>query len=126
MRVPDFLVRQFYVARSLQREGTGFRLQARNGIGDGTLVGIARISVDGADIDLGKVTATREGDRTVHRATEVSRHAPVSFSRGDLVTLHVVDHPLSAGRHRFEVEIHELDAGSLTLGIDDEVRPSDA
>jgi hypothetical protein len=124
MRVPDFLVRQFYIAGSLQEEGTGFRLQARNGIGDGTLVGIARISVDGTDVDLGKVTATREGDPTVHRAADVSRHAPVSFTRGDLVTLHVADHPLTAGRHRFEVEIHELNAGSLTLGIQDEVRPS--
>ena len=29
MRVPDFLVRQFYVTGSLQPEGDGFRLQAR-------------------------------------------------------------------------------------------------
>ena len=73
MRVPDFLVRQFYVEGSLQTEGDGFRLQARNGIGDGTLVGIGRISVDGTDVDLASVTATREGDPAVHRAADVSR-----------------------------------------------------
>ena len=51
MRVPDFLVRQFYVAGSLQHEGDGFRLKARNGMGDGTLVGIGSVVVDGTAID---------------------------------------------------------------------------
>jgi hypothetical protein len=123
MRVPDFLVRQFYVKDSLRAEDGGFRLQARNGIGDGTLVGIGRISVDGTDIDLASVTATRDGDPTVHRAVDVSRTSPVSFSRGDLVTFHIADHALTPGRHRFEVEIVERDAGQLTLAVTDEVRP---
>jgi hypothetical protein len=126
MRVPDFLVRQFYVSGSLRAEGSGFRLQARNGIGDGTLVGVGRISVDGVDVDLAAVTATREGDPGVHRATEVSRRTPVSFSRGDVVTFHIADRPLAPGRHRFEVEIHELNAGALTLSITDELRPTGA
>jgi hypothetical protein len=126
MRVPDFLVRQFYVAGSLQAEDGGFRLQARNGIGNGTLVGIGRVSVDGTDIDLASVTATREGDPAIHRAADVSRHAPVAFTRGDLVTFHVARHPLAPGRHRFEVEIAELNAGALTLSVTDEVRPADA
>ncbi|MFO7533623.1 MAG: hypothetical protein R6W93_14285, partial [Candidatus Limnocylindrales bacterium] len=64
MRVPDFLVRQFYVAGSLQHEGDGFRVQARNGMGDGTLVGIGSISVDGSVIDPAAITATRAGDDT--------------------------------------------------------------
>lgn len=126
MRVPDFLVRRFYVAGSLQAEGDGFRLQAHNGIGHGTLVGIGRLNVDGEDIDLTAVTATREGDPTVHRAVDVSRRAPVAFSHGDLVTLHVANHPLAPGRHRFEVEIHELDAGTLTLSVSDDLRPAEA
>ena len=58
MRVPDFLVRQFYVKGSLQPEGDGFRLQARNGMGDGTLVGI----VDGAEFPASTCTMSA-GDR---------------------------------------------------------------
>jgi hypothetical protein len=123
VRVPDFLVRQFYVSGSLQREGGGFRLQARNGIGDGTLVGIGRISVDGTTVDPAAVTATRSGDDVVHRAADVSRRTPVSFKRGEVVTFHVANHPLAPGEHRFEVEIHELDAGLLTLSLADSVGP---
>ena len=86
MRVPDFMVRQFYVSGSLQHEGDGFRIQARNGMGDGTLVGIGSITVDGVAVDPAAVTATRAGEDVVHRAAGISRAAPVSFGRGDMVT----------------------------------------
>jgi hypothetical protein len=124
MRVPDFLVRQFYVAGSLTRDGDGFRLQARNGFGDGVLVGIGRFSVDGVPIDPSRITATRQDDPTVHRAADVSPRAPVAFSRGDIVTLHVAGVPLTAGEHRFEVEVFELNAGALTLSLTDRVPSS--
>jgi hypothetical protein len=126
MRVPDFIVRRFYVSGSLREEGDGFRLQAHNGIGHGTLVGIGRLSVDGVDVDLATVTATREGDATIHRAADVSRSAPVAFSRGDLVTFHIAGHALAPGKHHFEVEIHEINAGTLTISVTDELRPADA
>src|SRR3990172_3373345 len=98
VRVPDFLVRQFYVAGSLRQEGDGFSLQARNGMGDGILVGIGRVSVDGTTVDPASITATRQDDARVHRAVDVSPRAPVSFSRGDVVTLHVAAFPLTPGQ----------------------------
>lgn len=122
MRVPDFLVRQFYVSGSLQHEGDGFRLQARNGMGDGTLVGIGAVVVDGTAIDPAAITATRSGDETVHRAADVSRRSPVSFGRGEVVTFHIAGHRLSPGEHRFEVEVFELNLGSLQLSLKDTVR----
>ena len=122
MRVPDFLVRQFYVAGSLQHEGSGFRLQARNGMGDGTLVGIGTITVDGTAIDADSISATREDEGTVHRASEVSPAKPVAFSRGDVVTFHIADHALAEGEHRFEVEIYEVNVGLVTLALKDRVR----
>jgi hypothetical protein len=124
MRVPDFMVRQFYVGGSLQHEGDGFRLQARNGLADGTLVGIGRISVDGQLVDPSTISATRAGEETVHRAADVTRQSPVSFRRGEVVTFHVAGHRLAPGEHRFEVEIIELNAGLLTLALKDSVRES--
>jgi hypothetical protein len=121
MRVPDFLVRQFYVPGSLRTEDDGFSLQARNGMGDGTLVGIGRVIVDGVTIDPERISATRAGDETVYRAMEVTRTSPVSFGRGDVVTLHIDGHPLAPGEHRFEVEIFELNVGSLQLTLKDSI-----
>ena len=122
MRVPDFLVRQFYVSGSLQHEGDGFRLQARNGMGDGTLVGIGTVVVDGTPIDPAAISASREGDDAVHRAADVSRTNPVSFGKGDVVTFHIAGHQLSPGKHRFEVEVFELNLGSVQLSLKDTVR----
>ena len=122
MRVPEFLVRQFYVSGSLRHEGDGFQLQARNGMGDGTLVGIGKVVVDGTAIDPSAISATRSGDDIVHRAVDVSRTAPVSFSRGDVVTFHISGYRLTPGEHRFEVEIFERNLGSVQLALKDTVR----
>jgi len=121
MRVPGFLVRQFYVGGSLRNAGDGFELQARNPMGDGSLVGIRRIAVDGTAIEPAQVTATRDGDAEVIAATAVSRETPVSFRKGDAVTFHVAGHSLSAGKHRLELEIIERDAGLLQLSLEDNV-----
>jgi hypothetical protein len=121
MRVPDFLVRQFYVSGSLRHEGDGFRLQARNGMGDGTLVGIGKVSIDGTVIDPAHITATLKGDDTIHRAADISPRAPVSFSRGDIVTFHIAAHHLSPGKHAFEVEVYEVNLGLVTLSLSDTV-----
>jgi hypothetical protein len=124
MRVPDFLVRQFYVAGSLQHEGSGFRVQARNGMGDGTLVGIGAIKVDGTVIAPESITASRSGDDTLHRATDVSPRTPVSFSRGDVVTFHIEEYALAEGEHRFEVDIYEVNLGLVSLSLKDTVWPA--
>ena len=126
MRVPDFMVRQFYIPGSLQHEGNGFRVQARNGMGDGTLVGVGTIKVDGEVIDPSAITASRSGDDVSHRAADISPRSPVSFSRGDVVTFHISDHALSDGEHRFEVDIYEVNLGLLSLALKDRIRPADA
>jgi hypothetical protein len=125
MRIPDFLVRQFYVAGSLQHEGNGFRVQARNGMGDGTLVGVGNVTVDGELIDPTAITASLEGEEVVHYAADISPRSPVSFSRGDVVTFHIAGHPLTPGEHRFEVNVYEVNLGLLSLSLKDEVRPAD-
>ena len=125
MRVPGFLVRQFHVGGSLRSDGDGFSIQARNPLGDGTLVRIGRISVDGHDIEPAAITATRDGEDVVHRAVDVTSASPVTFRKGDVVTFHVAGHPLAPGTHRFEIEVFELNMGRLHLAFDDTLRGPD-
>ena len=118
MRVPAFMVRQFTVPGSLRNEPDGgFSIQARNGLADGLLVGIGRITVDAMPIEPGAITATREGEPAVYRAVDVSRHAPVPFRRGDVVTFHVAGLALRPGDHDLEVELIERDLGAVSLGF---------
>ncbi len=121
MRVPGFLVRRFYVAGSLRNTPTGFQLQAHNDMGEGMLVGVQRIRVDGVDVDLSATSATRDGVDGSIRASDISRASPVPIHRGERVTLHITRQRLSVGRHELDVELVERDLGALQLTIDETV-----
>lgn len=121
MNIPGFIARQFYVAGSLRNTETGWELQAHNPMGDGTLVGVGHMRVDGQDIPPENVSASRSGDPQPIRAQEISRQRPVSVFKGDRVTLHVDGEPLSTGEHKLEVELHELNMGRLAFTINDRI-----
>lgn len=122
VQIPGFLARQFYVAGSLRNTPTGFALDAHNPLGDGTLVGIGALRVDGHDIERASVTAQRAGDSTALRAEEVDPQRPIVVRRGDSITLHVAGKSLEPGSHRLEVELYELNFGLLRLALNDTVR----
>ena len=121
MRVPGFLLRQLYRSGSLRNEPDGFSLQAHNPLGDGTLVRIGRIRVDGQDIDAHDVTARRDGDPAIYQALDVSPRSPVTFRRGDVVTFHVAGWQLEPGDHRLELEVEEVNLGRVSLAIEDRI-----
>ncbi len=126
MRVPGFLVRQIYVAGSLRNHVAGFSLQARNTIGDGWLDGIGSIRVDGNEIPITDISATREGDATAYRAVDVTPETPVLFRRGDVVTFWITGWALDPGDHRLEVELHERQLGDLSLGFNERLNEAAA
>ena len=119
MQVPSFMARKFYVAGSLRNTPGGFRLQARNPLGNGTLVGVGAISVDGRPIPLDAISAMREGEDTLIRAVDLSRLHPISVAVGDRITLEVVGDCLASGEHKLEIELYELNLGALRFGITD-------
>jgi len=121
MRIPGFIARQFYVAGSLRNTDGGFQLQAQNPMGDGVLVGVGQMRIDGRDISPDSVTAQRPGVPTPIRATDVSATNPVEVSRGDHVTLHVSGPSLALGEHELEVELFERNMGQLSFAISDTV-----
>ena len=121
MKIPGFIARQFYVSGSLRNTDHGFQLQAQNPMGDGILVGVGRLRVDGREIDSASVTAQRQTDPAPIRARDVSATNPVHVSKGDRVTLHVDGAPLAPGEHQLEVELFERNLGQLSFAISDTV-----
>src|SRR4051812_45631145 len=97
-------------------------MQAQNPMGDGVLVGVGRMRVDGRDIDPTTVTAQRASDPNPIKAADVSRMSPVHVTKGDRVTLHVDGEPLEPGEHKLEVELTELNLGQLAFAISDTVQ----
>ena len=124
MDVPGFLAKQFYVAGSLRNTTTGFRLEARNPMGNGTLVGIGRLAVDGQTIEASAVSALRADDPTPIQAAAVDKFHPIRVQKGDHVALLVAGAPLAPGSHKLEVELYEVNLGLLRLAISDTVAPA--
>jgi hypothetical protein len=118
MNVPGFIARQFYVTGSLRNTADGFELEAHNPLGNGTLVGVGQLRVDGRDLPPEAVTAHRPGNPAV-RAADVSRTNPIRVNQGDRVALRVAGEPLAPGRHELEVELFELNLGRLAFSISD-------
>ena len=121
MNIPGFIARQFYVAGSLRNTPSGWELQAHNPMGDGTLVGVGKLRVDGVEIPAEAVTARRSGEAEPIRAVDVSRTRPVSVFKGDRVTLAVEGALLARGEHRLDVELFEVNLGRLSLSIKDRI-----
>ena len=119
MNVPGFIARQFYVDGSLRNNPAGFQLEAQNPLGNGTLVGVGRMRVDGRDIAAADVTAHRVGDEQPINATDVSSINPIRVNQGDRVLLRVRGEPLAPGRHELEVELFEVNMGRLAFTIGD-------
>lgn len=119
MNIPGFIARQFYVTSSLRNTDSGWELQAHNPVGDGTLVGVGKLRVDGQEIPADSVTAQRTGEAEPIRAQDVSRTRPVSVFKGDRVTLAVAGEPLTPGEHSLEVELFEVNLGRLSFSITD-------
>jgi hydroxymethylglutaryl-CoA reductase (NADPH) len=124
VNIPGFLARQFYVAGSLRNTESGWELQAQNPMGDGVLVGVGTMRVDGREIPADNVTARRTGEAEPIRARDVSRMRPVSVFKGDKVTLAVSGEPLSRGQHKLDVELVELNLGRLSFSITDSISDS--
>lgn len=119
MRVPDFLARQFYVAGSLRNRDDGFELQATNGMGDGTLVAVGPVEVDGQLIDISALSAVRTGETERIPASGVSHTNPIRVRKGDRVTLIVEGPQLAPGKHELRVRLVELNLGALEFSIRD-------
>ena len=124
MKVPGFLVKQFYVSGSLRNTASGFSLQARNPMGDGVLVGVGRVAVNGREIPLDRITAQRVADGQTFRASEVNSRNPIQVRQGDRVTLNVSGLKLAPGKHQLEVELFEGSLGTLRLSVADRLTDS--
>jgi hypothetical protein len=120
MNVPDFIARQFYVAGSLRNTADGFELEAQNPMGNGTLVGVGRIRVDGRDIDPAAVSAQRPGEEPI-RANDVNATNHIPIRVGDRVTLRVDGETLEPGEHELEVILYEVNLGRLAFTIRDQL-----
>lgn len=122
MRVPDALVRQFYVAGSLRSTPDGWALEAQNPFGDGTITGVGPLALDGIDVPVASIRAT-VGTAEPVEADAIDRFHPLRLPQGERVRLEVEVEgaALAPGDHELALRLIELNLGALDLRIRDRV-----
>lgn len=116
--VPSFLLRKLYVKGSLRNTDTGFEVTIQNTLAPGTIVALDPLQVDGMEYPLHSTRAILPDGRQVS-ATDVSVQAPVRFTIGDKVVIHVEGQPLPPGRHRLTIAPKTMEAGTLDIYAED-------
>jgi hypothetical protein len=90
-------------------------------MGDGVLVGIGPIAVDGYGIDPHALSATRTDTDEEISAADIGPANPIRVRKGDRVTIVVRGPQLPPGRHELRVRLVEQSIGPLEFKISDRV-----
>ncbi len=114
---PDML-KQLYVKGSLKNEGEGFAFEVKNTIDSGSLSGLTKISVDGADLAIDGITVTL-GDKT-REAKDISWSSSLYVGYGAVLKIWVPG-ALEAGEHTVTLQINIPELGRVSLPITDTV-----
>ena len=114
---PEMLQRM-YVKGSLQNQGEGFVFQVKNLIESGSLSGIAKVAVDGAECTLGGACLELSGK--VRQLSEISWSSPVYVAYGATLTIYVPG-ALSAGEHTINAQFNVPELGRVSMPITDTV-----
>jgi hypothetical protein len=117
--IPPIVLKKLYVKRSLRIEDEGFALDLTNSIAPGTILGLKGLELDGAPVELARVTVLSAG--RVRPAGDISADAPLQFPLGATFTLQVAGTPLKPGDHRLKIRVVVQDVGPLEIPVADRV-----
>jgi len=114
---PEMLQRM-YVKGSLRNQDTGFAFQVKNLIESGSMSGIAKLAVDGDELELDGVTIELGGK--TREVGEITWSSPQYVSYGATLTVSVPV-TLSPGEHTINLQINVPELGRLSMPITDSV-----
>jgi hypothetical protein len=114
---PDAL-KNLYVAGSLKNQGKGFVFQINNLIDSGSISGIDKFTVDGAERTLKGATVELNG--TVRPIADVTYSASLYVSYGSVMTIYVPG-ALAPGEHTIAMQLNVPELGTLSFPITDRV-----
>ncbi len=115
LQIPGFMLKQLYVAGSLQNTEEGFRFVVTNPFLDGTVTGVLKVAVDGVVYDLAAVRAAGWD------AAGITPESPVNFPRGAELEVEVVADSLPSGRRNLYVKVETIEFGPLKVDVYDRI-----
>lgn len=119
MKVPAFMLKKLYVAKSLANgpEGASFRL--KNTMASATLTRAPAITIDGSRVD-DKTLLFREG-ADQKTAADITPQTPIEFKKGVEVLVVMQGRAVAAGKHTIKIEAESREWQTLAFDVEDTV-----
>lgn len=123
--IPTMLLRQLYTYASLENVADGVRFALKNRLSDATILKMNGVKINGAEIDLEKVTLML-GDGNNVAATAVSSDTPLDFALRQIILVHIQGiGPLDFSKHTIEISVEADPFGTLAFDVEDAIKPED-
>jgi hydroxymethylglutaryl-CoA reductase (NADPH) len=120
-RVPKLLLKQLYTFGSLASDGDAVRFSLKNRLSDARLVGLRSLAIDGAPVDLARVTLGLADGRRV-AASAVAPGEPLEFPLRGSVAIEVSGFgALEKGNHELEIACVCEPFGELSFKVQDAI-----
>lgn len=126
MRIPSLLLKQLYNFGSLRNSGEGVAFKVKNRLTDVTLNAINNITIDNQSIPLDKVILEVEDEKGTILTPAQLKMQPLSFPLRQMIEIVCDITPLSAGKHKIEIEFEAAGYGKLKLKVEDAISEKDA
>ncbi len=120
MKIPSLILKQLYTFGSLENAPGGARFALKNRLSDGTLVRLQSVTIDGADVPVGKVVLDLGEGESV-RAEEVTRQRPIPFPLRKIVAIEAGVGPLAIGPHEISLSFESDPFGKLSFTVKDTI-----
>lgn len=119
-KIPEFLLKAFYVKGSLCTDEDGFEFQLKNELGPARIIGARPLQLDRRPIPI-EDCRFLHGDSEASFA-EVTAEQSVLMRKGEAVTVRVRAAKLRPGRHTLGIGVVVKDMGPINFSITDQVR----
>jgi hydroxymethylglutaryl-CoA reductase (NADPH) len=116
LAIPSMLLKQLYTFGSLKNENGNVRFSVKNRLSDATITGIERVSFNGEDVPLEKVTLELADGRVLTPADLAAQ--PLEFPLRQELDIVSSRDSLPLGKHRIEVHFSSQPFGKLKLKVD--------
>ncbi|MHB8587194.1 MAG: hypothetical protein ACYDDF_15320 [Thermoplasmatota archaeon] len=121
MKVPAFMLKKLYVAKSLKNDQGNVTFRLKNTLANATMVKAPRISIDGEAIVDKALQFESAGQKMA--ASEITLATPIEFKKGSEVLCTVQGRSLPAGSHKFHVDADTKEWETLSFDFEDAPQP---
>lgn len=118
-KLPEFMLRAFYVKGSLQNEGSGFRFEMKNELGPARIISARPLLLDRKPIPV-EMCRFIHGDQEA-MFTDVSPENSVLMRKGEAVIVRVEGTTLHRGRRTLGINVVVKDLGPISFTVTDQV-----